>query len=230
MRLPFLFLHIAGGIVGLLSGTVAMVYGKGSRGHRASGNVFVVAMMIMGASATWLAIMKQQTDNIFGGLLTIYMIATAWLTGRSRNSETSLFDWGAFVFAVALTASLVTRAVLVSRGVAEMQPGVPLGMLFFTASIPLLAAAGDLRMLLRGGISGAPRIARHLWRMCYGLFIATGSFFLGKQQLFPAALRKPYLLIPLAILPLVMMLYWLVRVRLGKNRVSGQFGWREAQT
>ena len=34
MPLPLLFLHIAGGMVGLLSGTVAMVYRKGSRGHR----------------------------------------------------------------------------------------------------------------------------------------------------------------------------------------------------
>jgi len=34
MRLPLLFLHIAGGIVGLLAGAVAMVYRKGSRGHR----------------------------------------------------------------------------------------------------------------------------------------------------------------------------------------------------
>ena len=57
----------------------------------------------------------------------------------------------------------------------------------FTASIPLLAAIGDLRMLLRGGISGTSRITRHLWRMCYGLFIATGSFFLGQQQVFTRA-------------------------------------------
>ena len=184
MRLPLLFLHIAGGMVGLLSGTVAMVYRKGSRGHRVTGNIFVVAMLIMGTSATWLAVLKQQTDNIFGGLLTIYMIATAWLTSRRRDRETSLFDWGAFVFASALTASLVTRAVLISRGLAALQPGVPLGMLFFTATIPLLAAVGDLRMLLGGGISGTPRIARHLWRMCYGLFIATG-YFPRKATVFP---------------------------------------------
>lgn len=220
MRLPLLFLHIAGGMVGLLSGALAMVYRKGSRGHRVAGNVFVITMLVMGTSATWLAIMRQQTDNIFGGLLTVYMISTAWLTARRRNNETSLFDWGAFVFVLALTASLATRAVLVARGQAAVQPGVPVGMLFFTASIPLLAAVGDLRMLLRGGISGTPRIARHLWRMCYGWFIATGSFFLGKQQFFPAFMRKPYLLIPLAILPLVMLIYWLVRVKVSKRESS----------
>ena len=230
MRFPLLMLHIAGGMVGLLSGLVAMAYRKGARGHRVAGDVFVVSMLIMGATATWLAIMKQQTDNIFGGLLTLYMITTAWVAGRRREPETSLFDWGAFVFAVALTASLISRAVLVARGLAAIQPGVPIGMLFFTASIPLLAAVGDLRMLLHGGISGTPRIARHLWRMCYGWFIATGSFFLGKQRFFPSFLRKPYLLVPLAILPLLLLIYWLVRVRLAKRPLTAPFGWKEART
>lgn len=220
MRLPLLSLHIAGAVVGLLSGTLAMVFCKGSRGHRISGNVFVVAMLIMGASASYLALMKHQIENFFGGLLTLYMIATAWRTARLRDGETSLLDWGTLAFSVSIGTSLLIRSVLVARGLAMGEAGVPLGMYFFTASIPLLAATGDLRMLLRGGISGTPRIARHLWRMCYGLFIATGSFFLGKQRLFPAVLRKQYLLVPLAILPLVLQIYWLVRVKFSKTQVA----------
>lgn len=213
MRLPLLFLHIAGGIVGLLSGTVAMAFRKGSRGHRVSGDVFVVAMLIMGAAASYLAFLKHQTGNIYGGLLTLYMIATAWLTARRRDGETSILDWGALAFAVTMGTRMMIGSVLVARGLAKGQPGVPVGMYFFTASIPLLAAIGDLRMLLRGGISGTSRIVRHLWRMCYGLFIATGSFFLGQQQVFPAVLRQQYLLFPLAILPLILLIYWLVRVK-----------------
>jgi len=217
MRLPLLFLHIAGGMVGLLSGTVAMMYRKGSRGHRAAGNVFVVAMLIMGACGSTLALMKHQTNNVFGGLLTVYMITTAWLAGRRRDGETSIFDWGALVFGLAIGGSLLILGVLVANGQAARQAGVPLGMYFFMGTIPLLAAAGDIRMLMRGGISGTPRIARHLWRMCFGLFIASGSFFLGQQQVFPSAIRKQYILAPLAILPLVLLIYWLVRVRIRKR-------------
>jgi hypothetical protein len=40
-------------------------------------------------------------------------------------------------------------------------------------------------MLASGRISDRQRITRHLWRMCFGLFIATGSFFLGQQAVFP---------------------------------------------
>ena len=193
MRLPLLFLHIAGGIVGLLSGTVAMLYRKGSRGHRTAGNVFVVAMLIMGACASILAVMKHQPNNFFGGLLTFYLVTTAWLTGRQRERETGTLDWAAFIFALVLGGSLLTLSIRVASGLSAKQAGVPIGMYFFLSTITLMAATGDVRMLARGGISGSARIARHLWRMCFGLFIATGSFFLGQQQVFPAGLRKQYI-------------------------------------
>jgi len=217
MRLPLLVLHITGGIIGLLSGAAAMSFRKGSHGHRAAGNVFVVAMLIMGLCASTLALMKHQMNNVFGGLLTVYMITTARLAGHRRDGETSVFDWGALAFGLAIGGSLVILGVMVANGQAAPQVGVPLGMYFFMGTIPLLAAAGDIRMLVRGGISGTPRIARHLWRMCFGLFIATGSFFLGQQQVFPPAIRKQYILAPLAILPLVLLIYWLVRIRISKR-------------
>ena len=220
MRLSLLVLHITGGIVGLLSGAVAMSFRKGSRGHRAAGNVFVVSMLIMGACASYLALLKHQTNNVFGGLLTFYLITTAWLTGRRRDGEASIYDWGALAFAVAIGGSLLTLGVLVARGQAARQAGVPLGMYFFMGTIPMLAAAGDLRMLIRGGISGRPRLVRHLWRMCFGLFIASGSFFLGQQQVFPPAIRKQYILAPLAILPLILLIYWVIRVRLSKRPIE----------
>lgn len=111
----------------------------------------------------------------------------------------------------------MTLGVLVARGLLAKQPGVPLGMYFFMPSIVMLAAAGDLRMLARGGISGTARLARHLWRMCFAWFIATGSFFLGQQQAIPHVLRQQALLVPLAIMPLALLIYWLLRLSLAKH-------------
>jgi len=69
-------------------------------------------------------------------------------------------------------------------------------------------------MLLRGGVFGVQRITRHLWRMCFGLFIATGSFFLGQgSKVFPAFVLKSNVLFIPAILPLLLLIFWLVRVR-----------------
>jgi len=212
MRLPILALHVCAGIVGLLSGTAAMSFRKGSQRHRRAGNIFVVSMLIMGACGSYLALTKHQVNNVFGGVLTIYLVSTAWLAGRRRDGETSLFDWGALAMALAIGATLLTLGIRVANGLAAPQAGVPLGMYFFMGLIPLLAAAGDIRMLARGGISGTQRLVRHLWRMCFGLFIATGSFFLGQQQVFPVFLRTNFLFIP-ATLPLVLLIFWVVRVR-----------------
>src|SRR5215471_16796909 len=154
MRLPLLVLHITGGIVGLLSGTVAMLYRKGSEGHRTAGKVFVVSMLIMAACATYLAVLKHQMGNIIGGPLTFYLITTAWLAGRKENQKPGAFDLGALLMALAIGISLWTLGILMVRGQVSPQEGVPIGMCFFMGTIPLLAAAGDLRMLVRGEISG----------------------------------------------------------------------------
>jgi membrane protein DedA with SNARE-associated domain len=55
--------------------------------------------------------------------------------------------------------------------------------------------------------------------MCFALFVASGSFFLGQADEIPEPLRSyPLLAIP-AFLPLVVLLYWLWRVR--RRRRSG---------
>ena len=56
---------------------------------------------------------------------------------------------------------------------------------FILATIFLLFAIADLRMLARGGVAGPQRLVRHLWRMCMGLFAASGSFFLGRSSTEP---------------------------------------------
>jgi len=54
-------------------------------------------------------------------------------------------------------------------------------------------------MMVRGGISGTKRLARHLWRMCFALFIASASVFLARPHLFPAIFRKSGLLVLLTV-------------------------------
>ncbi len=218
MPLPLLILHISGGIIGLLFGAVAMFYRKGSPAHRAAGNVFVIAMLIMGACGSILAFLKHEPNNVFGGILTFYMVGTAWLAGRSKeNQAVSFFDYAALIMALALGGTLITLGVRVATGQIAGDEGVPIFMYFFMGGIPLLAATGDVRMLVRGGISGRSRLLRHLWRMCFGWFIATGSFFLGQQQVFPESWRgSPVWFVP-ALLPLVLLIFWLVRVRVTKT-------------
>jgi uncharacterized membrane protein len=223
---PILIFHICAGTVGLLSGTFAIIFRKGSRGHVLAGRVFVVSMLCMAVGAVYLAIVKNQPSNIGGGFLTFYLIGTAWLTARRRGGETSRFDWVALLIPFAIGVLTWVNGVKVVRSGASSQDGVPVGMSFFMGTVCLLAAAGDVRMLVGGGVSGAKRIARHLWRMCFGLFIAAGSFFMGPsnrplrllsavgvgKHLSPAFFSMSLYLV-LTLLPLILLIFWVVRVR-----------------
>ena len=223
---PVLIAHICGGSLGLLSGTAAMAFRKGSPRHVLAGRVFVVSMLVMAVFAVYLAIVRDQPNNIGGGIITFYLIGTAWLTARRRDGETSRLDWIAMLVPLAIGVLTWMHGFEVVRSGAPSPDGVPVGMTFFMGSVCLLAAAGDFRMLVRGGVFGAKRVARHLWRMCYGLFIAAGSFFLGPNNRplrllstvgigrhLPAALFSTGLYLILTILPLILLIFWLVRVR-----------------
>jgi uncharacterized membrane protein len=230
---PILLGHICAGTLGLLSGTAAISFRKGSRRHALAGKIFVASMLTMAVAAVYLAIVRHQSNNIGGGILTFYLIGTAWLTARRRDGETSRFDW--IVLLIPLTLGILTwmNGLKVVRSGASSQDGVPVGMMFFMGSVMLLAAAGDVRMLVRGGVFGPKRIARHLWRMCFGLFIAAGSFFLGPsnrplrllstvgfgKHLSPALFSTGLYLI-LSLLPLILLIFWLIRVRF-KNAYTG---------
>ena len=172
-----------------------------------------MSMICMGGAAAWLAVMKSQPSNVLGGTLTIYFVATAWVTIKRRAGETGKFDWIALLVPLAVAAILMTSGIQALNSPTGSKYGVPAGMHFFLSAIALSAAAGDVRMLLRGGTFGTQRIARHLWRMCFGLWIAAGSVFLARQQLFPAFLRNTGALYFLTALPLLMMIFWLVRIR-----------------
>ena len=212
MRLPLLVFHVTAGVLAMLAGAFAISFRKGSRWHGKAGNIFVAAMLCMATAASFLAYMKHQTNNVFGGMLTIYMVATAWATARRRDGETGILDWLVCLFALSIGGLSIFHGFQKMAGREPVDAGTYAFMQLFMGSIILLAGVGDLRMLLRG-ISGKRRIARHLWRMCFGWFIATGSFFLGQQQVFPVWLRgSPALLVP-ALLPLVLLIFWMIRVR-----------------
>jgi hypothetical protein len=220
-----LAVHICAGTFGLLSGFAAAFLRKGSPRHILAGKVFVASMLTMAVGAMYLGIVKNQPPNFFAGIMTFYLVGTGWLTARRKEGETHRIDWVALLIPLSLGLVFWGYGLNALRAVSSPS-GVPVGMTFFIGSICLLAATGDLRMLLRGGVFGATRIARHLWRMNFGLFIASGSFFFGPNnrprrllsslgigQHLPAAFFSSALYMFLSLLPLLLLIFWLLRVR-----------------
>jgi hypothetical protein len=213
---PTLLVHIVSGTLGMLSGFVAVFLLKGSRRHGIAGNIFVVSMLVLSASGVYLATLKSQPGNILGGTVTFYLVATAWMTARRRAMETSGFDWAALLVVLVVAAIEITFGIEAAIDPTGLKYDYPPGPYFFLGSVAVLATVGDVRMLVRGGISGTQRLVRHLWRMCFALFIAAASIFLARQQVFPALLRKTGVLAFLSFLPLMLMVFWLLRLRFAK--------------
>jgi uncharacterized membrane protein len=206
-------IHIAAGGLALLLGALALSVKKGGTIHRRSGQLFVYAMFIMGITAAILG-------NVVGGLMAIYFVATAWTTVRPLSAWTGRMNVASLALALGLALFAIVGGVMNINSALRTPNGVPLRtiavMSFILATVLLLAAMGDLRLMRRGPLRGGPRLARHLWRMCFALFIAAGSFFSIEERV-ARVLPAPFTTGPMRALPIVLlfgaMFYWLWRVR-----------------
>jgi len=220
MLLP---IHIAAGGLAIVLGAVALAAKKGGTLHRRIGRLFVYAMLVMGISASILGLRNGLADgNVMAGLITAYFVGTA-LTAVRRPAT-----WTRYVDRAALTVVIVLALGSIVGGLEGLDdPGLSPGgvprrtiavMSFVLATVMTLAAIGDIRVLRSGPLRGGPRLARHLWRMCFALFIAAGSFF-SIQERVAKILPAPFTTGPMRALPILMlfgaMFYWLWRVRGG---------------
>lgn len=212
-----LSLHITAAGVGLASGTLALIYRKGSALHRRAGDWFVVSMLVMAGIGAAVAPFLPQRGSAVGGAFTLYLVVTGWMTMRRKAGAIGRFETFALLYVAGVVAADMFFGWQAATSPSGELDGVPAAPHFIFAAVAALAGFGDLRMIRRGGIAGVQRLARHLWRMCVGLFIATASFFLGQQQVFPEALQgSPLLFIPELAL-LAVLVYWLIRIRVGRR-------------
>ena len=212
-------LHITAGLLSLLAGAVALFTAKGMNQHRRWGQAFVAAMWVMTASGALIAAqLKPNIGSLMVALLTFYLVTTAWLTVRYPVERIRAILIGGMLAAFALAGFaflLGTVALHSPDGRVDRLPPQPM---FGFAVIGLLAGLLDARLLWVGSITGKHRIARHLWRMCMALLIATTSFFLGQAKQFPEPIRKSGLLTIPVLIVIGMLLYSLVRVMWPRRR------------
>ena len=78
-------------------------------------------------------------------------------------------------------------AIIAGLNGATPQPGAAVGG---RGNLPARRPARPQLHPARRSCPAAQRIARHLWRMCFAFFIATGSFFLGQQDILPKAVQR----------------------------------------
>lgn len=213
-----LVVHFLAGARGLVAGYIALYSAKGKTLHRKSGRLFVYAMLVVSVAGTTIAAVRGVTPaiNVPASFLTSYLVITALITVRPLAASSRWLDVGLIL--VALTVGLTSLSFAVEAvangGTRKGMPAFPFVMF---GVVGMLASVGDMRIMRSGALRGAPRLARHLWRMCFALFIAALSFFIGQAQVIPEPIRiRPLLALPMLVV-LVTMFYWLWRVRVKRS-------------
>jgi len=213
-------LHIGAGTLALVAGTVAVFARKGGRLHRRAGTLFFVSMLVMATFAAYLALVRPgQLVNLFIAAFTTYLVTTAWFAARERDGKNGLPEKIALLAAICLCAPFAVLSFQLAFGLPlffksaiPFKGAVLIAIYSFTAVL-FIAVLGDARVVFSGGIADRSRIGRHLWRMCLGLTLATGSAFTnGFARFLPGPYHVPLAFFLPQFVPLILLIYWMIRL------------------
>lgn len=209
-------IHIIAGSIALLFGYVALYAPKGGIVHRKSGMVFVYAMLAMASVGMTLSVLRPAAPeiNVPAALLTAYLVVTALTTVRPPAPGTRALAWGGLLLASGVAIYNLNFGI--DRLISPRRGIPPFPFLMFGV-VGLLGAAGDWRVIRGRTLTGAVRIARHLWRMTFALLIAAMSFFIGQAKVIPEPVRIRWLLAMPVLAVALTLLYWLWRVRIRRT-------------
>jgi uncharacterized membrane protein len=219
-----LIFHIASGSIALVAGTAALLVRKGGRLHGRAGAVFAAAMLVMLGTGTVLAIVGPSRFVAVNAVFAIYLVATSWAAARRRTGEAGRFERLAVAVPLACAAADVMFGLDAMADANGRLDGFPAGGYFGFAAFAAVAVGLDLNFILRGKPDRVRRLSRHLWRMCVAFSMTAGSLFLGQQQVFPHVLRGSSIMFLPAVAPFSVMLFWLVRLRVGRSRQTAETG------
>jgi uncharacterized membrane protein len=221
--------HVGGGTIALIAGCIAISVQKGGRLHRKAGKVFVAAMLVMAVFAAYLAVViPDQLVNLFISLFTTYLVVTSWLAIRRPDGVSGLAEKIGLLVAVVLCAPFAILSFQLATGLEPLfksaMPfkGAILIAIYSFTGILMIAVISDIKLVVTGEIRGTARISRHIWRMCLGLTLATGSAFTnGLARLLPGPYHVPTLFFYPQFVPVGLLFFWMIRVRF--------FGWKSPE-
>ena len=204
--------HIATGSLAVVAGLTALLVRKGSILHKQAGKGFVMTMLLMALSGIVLAIIKPMAISALAGALTTYLVLSSLWSVKDAPHTLSRRQYLNPVASATISLSgfyLLWQA----WQAGQMQiDGFALDAYLFFAVIALVCCLLDIRLLIKKGLNPAQRLARHLWRMGFALFIAVGSFFGQGVAVLPEAIQQSaWLELPDKLILLVV-LWWILKL------------------
>jgi uncharacterized membrane protein len=221
MSAMLLALHIAAGIIGLLAGFAVIFLQKGSKTHKTTGWVFLLAMLVLGLTGSLIAYAKHIPLSMLNGMLVCYLLLTSLTTIRAASSVSALLNNTLTGLAAVLVAGYGYYFYLaVGISPTKLAGFGPAAYAVF-GMITAYAFAEDLVVKFSASVSRRMTLVRHLWRMLFVLFMATAAVFLGQAKLFPATLSQSGAIFVPVIFVLLSLFYWLFKVFLLARTTNG---------
>lgn len=206
--------HIILGSLAVIAGTVALVAKKGASWHIKAGTIFAWSMILSSLIGAIIGAINYSAFLItaFAGILGVVLIASSLLTLKSKQKYVTFPAYGLAILNGLNCISLISVGLIALEQTGTKLFGFVAEDYFFLAAMTLVVLVGDCMYFMAKNIEPHRRIARHLWRMCLGFFIAAGSAFTGPgMAVFPQAIQESGLLSLPELLILAAMLFWLIK-------------------
>ncbi len=208
-----LYTHIIGGALGLITGLIASLSKKGAFLHRRAGRVFMVSMLACYAIGAVVApfLSEGQRPNFVAAILALYLLVSGIQAARKRTYTASTFNIAGCIISLSIALAGVVFMYMGSHSESGTVDGSPPDAFLLFVIAGTLACIGEVRVLIIKQLSAQGRVYRHLWRMCFSFFIASGSLFSGQPQVFPEWFTASPLPALCSAFPLFVLIYWTIK-------------------
>jgi len=203
---PLLILHIAGGALGLITGTINIIRTKGDKKHRLIGKLFTYGMLTAGLSSLVLSAIHPNFFLFIVGVFTTYLVATGnryiYLKMLGSSQRPAMIDW------VITVGMLLTGLVFMGFGVKYLIDGNNFGfVLLVFGGLGLRFVRTDFSNY-KGNVKAKNYwLLAHLQRMIGGYTAAATAFLVVNEKYWPVAIPSilAWLLPTLVLTPLIIL-------------------------
>jgi uncharacterized membrane protein len=193
-----LILHITGGIIGLITGSIIMAAKKGDKRHKLLGKIFSIAMLIAAISSLIMAYLHPNYFLFIIGIWTTYMILTGNRALAFKQKEIT-FGWQDYTVSGIM---LLFATGFISFGIINLIGGFEFGIVFLVfGGLSLLMVFQDYKNFKGQTKFKNNWLMVHLQRMI-GAYIASATAFMVVNNkwlpsvvawLLPGAILVPFI-------------------------------------
>lgn len=209
--------HFWIGCVAIAAGFTAFAARKGKTAHPCTGAVFVAAMALLTASGLWLSLAREILFTVFLSAIAFHAVASGWAAAAMEKKIGRVWTKTSPIFSGAIVLGASYGGMRAAAAPGGMLNDLPPAAFFTVAGVGFFILTCDIIFALARNPSEQRRLTRHLWRMGFSFFLATGIFFFGNNHVLPETLRKPALLSAPVIAVVLWTAFYAFRTRFSKR-------------